>query len=494
MCRLRHLYRVLALTVLLALPWGGRSPIALPDGSVQSQSGLLYSTFLGGGSGPDEGWDLAVDGAGNVYVVGDTTASDFPATAGAYDATHNGNYDVFVAKLAPGGDRLLWATFLGGSTYEYGRAIAVDASGVYVAGQAHSQDFPTTPGAYDRTYNGGSSDVFVAKLSLDGARLLWSTYLGGGLPTVPVTSDYPFGLAVDSAGSVYVAGSTNATDFPTTSGAYDRQLDGSQDGFVSKLKADGSALIYSTFLGGTSHEYAQAIAVDRSDQAYVTGRTYSTDFPTTAGAYDVTHNGQHDAYVTKLSADGRRLVYSTFLGGSDWEIGLDLVVDSAYRLYVAGETRSTDFPTTEGAYDRTLNGRYDAFAAQLSADGRRLVFSTLLGGVYEDRASGIALDGLGNVHLAGDTISANFPTTAGAYDRTHNGSWDAYVARLNPDGSRLSYASYLGGHTWDEGHAIAVDGSNAAYVTGRTDSSTFPATAGAYDTTFGPFRDGYVTK
>ena len=304
-------YLVLAFIILLVTPI---SSVSALETAFISSGGLTFSTFLGSSDGADEVWDVATDAAGNIYVIGETFSANFPVTAGAYDTTYNNGYDVFVAKLNAGGSQLIWATYLGGVTYEYSRAIAVDSSGVYVVGQTTSTDFPVTSGAYDTSYNGGGYDAFISKLSLDGRTLIWSTYLGGGENQLPIPSDYPHDIAVDSAGNVYITGWTESNDFPTTGGAYDGDLSGNSDAFLSKVKADGSALLYSTYLGGSSSDNARGVVVDKSNQAYVTGRTYSADFPTTAGSYDISHNGGHDAYVTKFKADGSGLVYSTFIG------------------------------------------------------------------------------------------------------------------------------------------------------------------------------------
>jgi hypothetical protein len=330
-----------------------------PDGQT-----LAYSTYLGG-SDQDNAQGIAVDSAGSAYVTGYTDSGNFPTSGGAFQTTLGGTRDDFVTKLAPGGNTLVYSTYLGGTgdEGEFHAGIAVDSAGsAYVTDKTDSADFPTTPGAYDRTLR-GSLDAFVSKLASDGTTLLYSTYLGG-------SSDEDFsggGVAVDSAGSAYVIGSTSSTDFPTTAGAFDRTLRGSSDAFVSKLAPDGTGLAYSTYLGGGGDEIGIGIALDSANAAYATGSTYSTDFPTTADALDTTLGGTSDAFVSKLAADGGSLAYSTYLGGSADDFGADIAVDPAGSAYMTGATHSTDFPTTPGALRTTLRGSSDAYVAKLGA-------------------------------------------------------------------------------------------------------------------------------
>jgi hypothetical protein len=322
---------------------------------------------------------------------------------------------------------LVYSTYLGGDTdSDGGEDIAVDASGsAYVAGDTFSSDFPTTDGAFDPTFNGGIVDAFVTKLNASGSALAYSTFLGG------TSQDEGQGIGVQQ-GRAYVTGNTQSTDFPTTPGSFDRTQNGSEDAYVTKLNASGSALDYSTLWGGAEQESGEGIAVDRRGRAYVTGLTDSTDFPTTRGAFDRTFNGGgRDAFVTKLNATGSRLVYSTFLGGTSGE-GDDYGIAVRFgRAYVTGSTDSTDFPTTRGAFDRTQNGNTDVFVTKLNAAGSALTYSTFLGGTSFDRGIDIALDAKGRAYVTGDTGSANYPTTQGAFDPTFNGGGnDAFVTKL----------------------------------------------------------------
>ena len=317
---------------------------------------LVYSTYLGGWA-QDFGYGIAVDSAGSAYVTGVTTSTFFP-TQNPYDGSYHGSNDVFVTKLSPAGNALVYSTFLGRSGDDWGNNIAVDQAGsAYVTGMTKSSDFPTQ-NPYDGSWN-GYRDVFVTKLSPTGNALVYSSFLGGS------SDDFGGGIAVDQAGSAYVTGMTKSSDFPTQN-PYDGSLGGSYDVFLTKLSPAGNALVYSTFLGGSSDDFSGGIAVDQAGSAYVTGYTYSTDFPT-QNPYDGTFNGGiYDAFVTKLSPTGNALAYSTYLGGSGYDRGYGIAVDTAGSAYVTGRTYSTDFPT-QNAYDGNFNGGdYDVFVTKLS--------------------------------------------------------------------------------------------------------------------------------
>ncbi|MGD0289798.1 MAG: SBBP repeat-containing protein [Candidatus Binataceae bacterium] len=384
---------------------------------------------------------------------------------------------------------LVYSTYLGGSNIDGAYGIAVDSSGnAYITGFTYSTDFPTTAGAFQTT-SGGSQDVFVSKLNSGGSALIYSTYLGGSL------QDDPAGVAVDSSGNAYVTGETYSSNFPTTAGAFQTTLAGTINGFVSKLNSSGSALVYSTYLGGSNADNGQAIAVDSSGNAYVTGNTDSSNFPTTAGALQTTFGGgSFNAFVTKLDSGGSGLIYSTYLGGSGRDIGRGIAIDPSSNAYVAGETSSSNFPTTAGAFQTTLAGSKNAFVSKVNSGGSALVYSTYLGGSGPDDATGIALDASGNAYVTGITDSSNFPTTAGAFQTTLAGSENAFVSKLNSGGSALVYSTYLGGSNDDYGNGIAVDSSGNAYVIGYTVSSNFPTTAGVFQTALAGTSAAFVSK
>jgi hypothetical protein len=449
--------------------------------------GLVYSTYLGGGR-DDDGRDIKVDALGNAYVTGVTESANFPTTAGAFAAGANGSLDAYVAKLNPAGSALAYSTYLGGSDEDRGLGIEVDALGnAYVTGDTYSQDFPTTAGAFDTGAN-GSLDAFVTKLNPAGSALAYSTYLGGSL------QDRGFGIAIDGLGNAYVTGSTGSLDFPTTAGAFDTGANGSLDAFVTKLNPAGSALAYSTYVGGSADDVGNGISLDLAGTAYVTGATSSADFPTTIFAFDGSANGGSDAFVTDLNATGSALAYSTYLGGSLDDDGRDIVADGLLHAYVTGFTTSANFPTTAGAFDESANGGLDAFVTKLHTTCCALAYSTYLGGSGSDAGAAVAGDSDGNTYVTGSTGSADFPTTAGALDESANGGLDAFVSKLDLPGFNLTYATYLGGSDDDFGSGIAVVGLGNVYLTGFTRSAAFPTTAGAVDTSFNSLADAFVTE
>ena len=311
-------------------------------------SALVYSTYLGG-TDYDSPRGIAVDAGGNAYVIGETLSADFPTTAGAFRRTSAGSYDIFVTKLNATGSALAYSTFLGGAQVDNGERVAVDAGGnAYVMGFSSSLDYPTTSGAFDRT-NNGDFDVTLTKVNPSGSGLVYSTYLGGA------GSDTGGGLVVNDAGEAYVSGGTGSLNFPTTAGALSTPPDGS-DNFVTKFNAAGSALVYSAVFGGTAGEGANAIDLDAAGNAWITGTTGSTDYPTTADAADRTANGGVDVFISELNAAGSALLYSTLQGGSQTDVGTDIAVDNLGDVYVTGHTLSLDFPATVGAFDTVFQG------------------------------------------------------------------------------------------------------------------------------------------
>jgi beta-propeller repeat-containing protein len=467
--------------------------------------GLVYSTYLGG-TGDDGAEAIAVDSAGQGYIAGWTySATDFPTTSGAYRRTNQGSEDVFVAKLNSSGSALIYSTYLGGTSDEpyWSASIAVDPAGYpYVAGTTLSPDFPTTPGAFQTTLK-GFYNAFVTKLNRDGSSLVYSTYLGGSVYDGAYYSD---AIAVDRRGNAYVTGFANSPDFPTTPGAYQTSLKGPENAFVTKLNTTGTGLVYSTYLGGSSYDSATGVAVDSDGEAYLTGYTYSTDFPT-RNPYQSTNHGGANAFVTELNRNGTDLIYSTYLGGTGFDAGGAITVDWSGSAYVVGDAGSSDFPTTPGAFQTTYSGGADdVFVTKLNRSGSALVYSTYLGGTLNDYANAITVDTAGQAYVTGFTNSMNFPTTPGAYNTTFNGAgppWfygDAFVTKLNSHGNALVYSTYLGGSGDDLGLGIALDRADKVYVAGSTNSTNFPTTAGAFDTTYngaGPpyfYGDAFVTK
>ena len=453
---------------------------------------LLASTFIGGGDS-DNACAIAIDSSGNLYVAGHTWSSNYPTTGGAYDSMHNGMDDVFVSKLSSDLDSLLASTFIGGSDLDCADDITIDSSGnLYVTGCAGSSNYPTTAGAYDSSFN-GDRDVFVSKLSSDLGSLLASTFIGGS------SADSADAITIDSSGNLYVAGHTWSSNYPTTGGAYDSSHNSynRDDVCVSKLSSDLGSLLASTFIGGNSSDYARAITIDSSGNLYVVGATHSSNYPTTADAYDSSYNGNNDVVVSKLSSDLGSLLASTFIGGSDGDYAWTITIDSSGNLYVAGHTSSSDYPTTADAYDSTHNGytgHCDSFVSKLSSDLGSLLASTFIGGNSTDYSLDITIDSSGNLYVAGATWSSNYPTTADAYDPSHNGNNDVVVSKLSSDLGSLLASTFIGGSDGDYAKAIIIDSSGNLYVAGGTYSSNYPITADAYDSSHNGGGDVCVSK
>ena len=426
---------------------------------------LVYARVLGG-TGTDEGRAVGLDSQGNAYVTGLTASADFPSTTGTVLA---GATDVFVAKVAANGS-LIYSTFLGGSDTEEGYAIAVDASGnAYVSGYTLSANFPTTAGAVDRTFEGG--DAFAAKIGPAGDALVYSTLLGGA------NFDEALSLAVAADGGVVLVGETLSTDFPATAGAFDRAANGGWDAFVSKLDPAGSRLAFSTLLGGQFFDAAHGVALDPDGFVYVVGYTSSTDFPVTPGAFQELLAGGFDGFVVKLDPSGIGLVYGTLLGAAGADDARALALGPGGTVFVVGETFSSHFPTTPGAFDTTLHGFADVFLVAVAPGGDALTYGTLLGGSGFDEARSLILRPTGSLYIAGSTTSLDFPgTDRGPDARTLRGQEDAFLAVLQ--GGSLAYAAFLGGRAFDEARGLAVDASGIAYLTGATESEDFPSTAG----------------
>jgi uncharacterized protein YfaP (DUF2135 family) len=480
-----------------------------PDRPLVIDPALDYSTFLGGSS-HEQAHDVAVDADGNAIVVGLTQSDDFPTTPGAVDETFNGGVmDVFVTKFNADGSGLVYSTYMGGTPaplrrgsetpFETARAVAVDASGnAYVTGQTTSPQFPTTSGAFQPTLNATdnvANDAFVSKLSPTGS-LVYSTFLGGG--------GFEDGrdIAVDSSGNAYVVGETGSDDFPTTSGALQASYAGGRDGFLTKLNANGSGLLYSTYLGGASElDRGDGVAVDGSGNAYIAGSTRSIDFPTTPGSFQPEHSGGgfadlFEVFVAKVDptvAGASGLVYSTFLGTSRLDVANDIAVDSAGNAYVTGSTAlSSEFPTTPGAYDTAGTSGSKGFVTKLNPSGSDLVYSTFF------RVTNIVLDADGSAWLAGGT-GAGAETTEDAFARENSGGSDAYLALLNAAGSAIEFGTYLGGTSGEGATGVALGPNGQVVIAGNTMSPDFPTTEGAFDRTWAGdplifWGDAFVAK
>jgi hypothetical protein len=431
--------------------------------------GLEYSTYIASPA-LEEPTAIALGPNRAAYLAGTVYGSGFPATPGAFDVTsnHPSAPDIYVAQLDPAGSELVYATYLGGTRFDYATGLDVDASGkAYVSGYTNSTDFPITAGVVDTQFE-GTVEAVVTKLNPSGSALEYSTYLGGNY------EDYAYGIAVDAAGSAHLTGRTTSSDFPTTNGAYDRVNHDYEDAFVTKLNPNGSAFAYSTYLGGNNYDHSEAIALDGGGGVYVAGYTHSADFPTTAGAFDSSHDLSADVFITRMNPAGTALLASTYLGRTAFDRPTDVAVGQDGSPYVAAMEGSNDF------------------VAKLDP-GLSAVFYSNYPVVATIEA--VAVDAAGSAHLTGNAGS-NFSPTSDGFDTTPNGSSDAYVMKLDPAGSTVSYATFLGGSASDKGADIALDTVGGIYVTGETSSTDYPTTPGAYapSTPYAHSNEIFVTK
>ncbi len=447
---------------------------------------LIYSTFIGG-SGWDYGHAITVDDEGYAYISGQANSTNYPTTAGTFDRTFNGGSDILLSKLSRDGSVLVYSTYIGGSGRDDTRKVYVDKSGcVYltgstessnfpstnnslsgssngfflkldstgsylnysscwvggdkilvdsdgylvVVGRTNSATFPTTENAYSRTLAGGD-DLFVVKIDIINNTVVFSTLIGGN------ANEWAPSFALDSQNNIIISGRTYSENYPVTGNSFTSYTSGKSNVFVTKLKSDGTQLLYSTIIGGSDDEWSFDIICDNENNAYITGVTKSSDFSVTSSALDISYNGGEDVFLTKLSSDGSELIYSTYIGGSSKDGGRGIVVGENGKVYLTGCTKSTDFPVSNDAYDTSFNGAGteswawgDPFLLVMNQDGSQLEYSTYLGGRNDEEAYGIAMDKNGGVYLCGITSSSNFPTTEAAYDRTLNGGCNIYVVKF----------------------------------------------------------------
>jgi hypothetical protein len=445
-----------------------------------------FSTVFGG-TGTDTGQAIAVDSVGNTYITGQTNSANFPVASPIETITPSYSTLAFVSKLNAAGTVLIYSTFLGGTNGNQARGIAVDAAGnAYVTGSTASADFPTTAGALLSRGPCCGNDVFVAKLNPAGSALVYSARFGGS------SDDSAYGLAIDTSGNAYVAGTTSSVDFPLTSGAYGTPVVNQPKVFVSKLNPSGNALSYSSLIGGSQTNTATAITIDSGGNAYITGTTFSSDFPTTPGAY-LTQLAisccSGTSFVTKLAAAGDTLGFSTFLGATNGSTTANAIaLDANGAVYVTGNTNASNFPTTAGAYrSLPIGSNNAAFVTKFKADGSQLLYSALLGGTGSNNATGIQVDS-GGATVAGWTTGANFPLTSGAPDAVFTsrstvccyGAQNGFVTKLDSAGANLVYSTFVGGSGAESIYGLALDSNGYAYVTGNTTSPDFPTTPSAY--------------
>jgi uncharacterized repeat protein (TIGR01451 family) len=456
---------------------------------------LVFSTYLGG-AGDDSGSSLTRDTAGNIYVAGSTNSTNFPTVGPAY-STNKGLTDIFVTKINSSGTSIIYSTYIGGSGIDRASSIAVDSNGnAYVVGRVGntSTDFPTTPGSLAATYRGGDFDGIVFKLNAQGNGLVYSTFLGGE------ENDSTEGVAVDAAGIAYVTGGTKSNGFPATVSAFQGQRAGDTDAYLAKINASGSALLYSSYIGGSGTDRGSNVAIDGNGIAYVAGYGSSPDFPT-ENPFQAGFGGSFDAFVAKFDTNSsgiNSLPFCSYLGGIADDKAYGIALDSSgTNIYIAGQTSSNNLPLLNPAQP-SFGGSYDAFVARVSTTGTK-IYTTYLGGSGEDRATGVAVNSSGEAYVTGFTSSTNFPSVS-PVQIANAGGFDAFVTKLNAGGSVFLYSTYLGGAANESNSAtitwtnpIAVDASNNAYVTGYTSSNNFPVASALQPSAAGG-QDVFVAK
>ena len=456
---------------------------------------LVYSTYLGG-SGDDLGSSIAIDGSNNVYIAGTTSSANFPTHGPAFPNSA-GLSDIFVTKIDPTGGNIVYSTYIGGGGLDRADGIAIDGGGnAYVVGRVGdtSTDFPTTAGALATTYRGGDFDGVLFKLNPQGNALVYSTFIGGE------DNDSTEGIAVDLNGNAYITGGTRSNGFPLTASGFQSFRTGDTDAYLTKLNSAGSAVLYSTLLGGGSTDRGSGVAVDSSGNAYVAGYSGSPDFPT-QNAFQGFSGGSFDAFISKIDTNASgaaSLVFSTYLGGIGDDKAYGIAIDSgANNVYVVGQTSSNNLPLLSPAQP-AFGGSFDAFIAKISSTGTK-IYTTYLGGTGDDRGTGIAVNSAGAAYVTGFTSSTNFPTVT-PLQIANAGGFDAFIAKLNPAGSAFLYSTYLGGSANESNtttvtatNPLVLDASGNAYVTGFTSSTNFPTATPLQPASAGG-QDAFVVK
>ncbi len=447
---------------------------------VATNNAFHFSTFLGG-TDNDYGADIEVDQSGNVYVTGSTKSPGFP-TEGALDSSLGFLEDCFVVKLNSTGNGIVYSTYIGGLGTDRGAAIEIDTTGnVYVGGTTWSEDFPTE-GPFHSSPD-GYSDIFLLKLNASGNGLLYSATIGGGW------GDRINDIAVDVESNVYAVGLAGASGFPIVN-AFSETSWGGTEGFVLKLNSTGTGLCFSSFISGSSVDFTMAIAVDNEGNAYITGHTVSEDFPL-VNAIDDTPNGLLDCFVLKVNSTGSP-VFSTLIGGSSYDAGLGIGLDDNGSIYVAGRTKSSDFPLVS-PFDMEFEGEHEAFVLRIDSSYNTIVYSTFMGGSGDEEIESIAVDMDGNAFLVGITDSSDLPMLA-AFDSTYSeNATDSFLFKVNTTGG-LMFSTYLGGSDQYAGLSIALGPAGNIFLTGMTSSVDFPTFEALDDTYNGGDTDCFILK
>jgi hypothetical protein len=440
-----------------------------------------YCTLLGGSLGEDA-TKVAFDLEGNSILTGQTPSHDFPVTSNALQLTYGGgDWDSFVAKFSPSGD-LLYSTYLGGNSYEHITSVNVDSeNNIVVAGTTASAGFPTTEDALQPS-NAGSFDGFITKISPNGT-LLYSTFFGGP------GEDWIYGMEFDSSGNYMFGGFTSSIGL-ATSGAFRTSFQGAFDAFVARVSADGSTKQMFSYVGGTGIDRCWIMTIDSAYNYIISGITSSNDYPVSANAFQSSSTQHGDAILSKLSYNGSLLLYSTLVGGNDDDLGIGIGVDSTDSILLTGYTESDNLAVENPLQPSFGGGSADIYLAKFSATGT-LEFLTYIGASGTDYAWDLRVDSNDDIVIVGRTSSPNFPTHDGLND-TFSGAFDAIATRISPDGQTIIASSFIGGEGVDIGEGIAINADGDVVISGRTASSHFPVTAGAYQTELAGSTDVFI--
>ncbi|MFW9924776.1 MAG: SBBP repeat-containing protein [Candidatus Thorarchaeota archaeon] len=450
---------------------------------------LKFSTFLGGSETDDystEATAIEVDEFGNTYICGTTYSPTYPTTPGAFDRTHNGGEDIFVTKLSSDGSTILFSTFIGGSSSDTCYSMKLGDDNCVYITGLTTSD--NFPISIDAYDNVRNGlDCFILKLNATGNAILYSSYFGGSSTEVGQSID------IVSNETVFVTGETYSSNFPTTIDAYDTSFNGVRDAFLVKFALNSTGPLYSSYFGGTSEERDMNVALDSFGNVFVGGRSDSTNFPTTTNAFQEAKSSSFDCFIFKLLGSDMSFNFSSFVGGNSYDALYDITVEASNNICATGFTSSTNFPTTNNSYSQVASGDSDCFLFKLSSNGSLLLNSTFLGGSYGDVGYSLRTDSEGNFLVTGETSSYDLPTTINSYLMNYSDHIDAFIAKFSGDLTTLLHSSYMGGYYTEKGNAIAVDNDNYCYITGYTYSSDYPTTFGAYDRT-NPFCSAFVTK
>jgi hypothetical protein len=457
---------------------------------------VLYATYWGG-SLYEGGYAMAIDSSNNVYLSGLVESTDFP-TVNAIQSSNAFDYEAFAMKINAAGTSVVYATYLGGTGHsEYGMGLAVDSSNnVYIVGATNSTDFPGTSGSAIQSSNGGGTrDGFATKINAAGNAITYSTYLGGN------ADEIAWGVAVDGSGNAHVVGTTQSSNFPVSNALQSSHGGGTDDGFLVKINAAGTAVAFSTYIGGSGGDGANDIEIDGSGNLYVAGPTNSANFPGVNGSsLQSTHAGNGDGYLLKLNSSASSILNSTYYGGTGGESIYAFELDASGNIVFGGTTDGSSLPGISGSsIQSTFAGVYDVFVGKMNAAMTAMTWATFLGGSDYDQLanSGIALDSSGNVYVAGGTLSTTYPGVTGTSMQPSNGGGvDAMYTKINAAGTSILWSTFYGGSDTDIAYTLAVDSAGNAYSTGITASSNLPGITGSsIDGSYaGGDGDAYVIK